>query len=105
MGNQQPDTIEVIKESVEERTQEPQMYRVLLHNDDYTTRDFVVEILVHIFHKPMDQAVELMWQVHRKGKGVAGVFPRDIAETKVMSVTNLAREHGFPLLATMEPEP
>lgn len=105
MGSQRPDTYEVVKESVEERTQEPHMYRVILHNDDYTTRDFVVEILVHIFHKPLDQAVELMWQVHRKGSGVAGIYPRDIAETKVLSVTNLAREHGFPLLTTMEPEP
>lgn len=105
MGKQQPDTIEQVKESVEERTEEPRMYRVILHNDDYTTRDFVVDILVHIFHKSLDHAVQLMWQVHRKGSGVAGVYPRDIAETKVVSVTNLAREHGFPLLTTMEPEP
>jgi len=104
MSIRQPDVIEEVKESVEERTQEPRMYRVILHNDDYTTRDFVVEILVLIFHKPLDQAVDLMWQVHRKGSGVAGVYPFDIAETKVVSVTSLAREQGFPLRTTMEPE-
>ncbi len=105
MSTRQPDVIEEVRESVEQRTQEPPMYRVILHNDDYTTRDFVVEILVHVFHKSIDQAVDLMWQVHRQGSGVAGVYPFDIAETKVLSVTSLAREQGFPLRTTMEPEP
>lgn len=105
MSTRQPDVIEEVRESVEQRTQEPPMYRVILHNDDYTTRDFVVEILVHVFHKPLDQAVDLMWQVHRQGSGVAGVYPFDVAETKVLSVTSLAREQGFPLRTTMEPEP
>ena len=101
---QQPEVIEKVKESTEERTQEPPMYRVLLYNDDYTTKEFVVEILVHVFHKTATEAAELMWQVHRKGRGVAGVFAREIAETKIATVTNIARENGFPLKVTMEPD-
>lgn len=105
MSTQQPEIIEEVKGRTEERTQEPPMYRVILHNDDYTTRDFVVEVLVYLFHKHLDEAVALMWKVHRHGSGVAGIFPRDIAATKVSTVTSLAREHGFPLRTTMEPEP
>jgi len=105
MSEKQPDIIEVVKEDVQERTKEPPMYRVILHNDDFTTRDFVVEILVHVFHKPTEEAINLMWQVHRNGSGVAGIYPYDVATTKVQAVTGLAREHGFPLRTTMEPEP
>ncbi|MDA8137206.1 MAG: ATP-dependent Clp protease adaptor ClpS [Desulfobacteraceae bacterium] len=105
MSTQQPEIIEVVKERSEVRTQEPPMYRVILHNDDYTTRDFVVEVLVYVFHKSPEAAVTLMWQVHRQGTGLAGIYPRDVAETKVSTVTSLAREHGFPLRTTMEPEP
>lgn len=104
MSEQQPDITEVIKEQTEDRTKEPPMYRVLLHNDDFTTKEFVVEILVYVFHKAMNEAMELMWRVHRHGRGVAGVFPREIAETKITAVTTLARENGFPLRVTMEPE-
>jgi ATP-dependent Clp protease adaptor protein ClpS len=104
MSEQQPDITEVVKEGTEQRTQEPPMYRVLLYNDDFTTKEFVVEVLVYVFHKPMHEAMELMWRVHRHGKGVAGVFPREIAETKILTVTSLARENGFPLKITMEPD-
>ena len=104
MGAQLPDVIEEVKEREETRTQEPPMYRVVLHNDDYTTRDFVVDVLVHVFHKPMEQAVSLMWQVHRQGTGVAGIYSKDVAETKVATVTTMARDNGFPLRTTMEPE-
>ena len=82
--------------------QEPKMYRVFLHNDDYTTMDFVVEILTRIFHKTTDQAVEIMLQVHEKGKGLCGVYTYEIAQAKVDQVKQLAKQNEFPLLATME---
>jgi ATP-dependent Clp protease adaptor protein ClpS len=104
MSEQQPDIIEVVREHTQERTKEPPMYRVLLHNDDFTTKEFVVEILMYVFHKPMNEAMALMWRVHRRGTGVAGVFAREIAETKITTVTSIARENGFPLRVTMEPE-
>ncbi len=105
MATEQPNIIEVVKEDAEERTQLPPMYRVILHNDDYTSREFVVELLVVVFHKSRDAAAELMWRVHRQGRGVAGVYDRDLAETKVAATIMLAREAEFPLQVTMEPEP
>lgn len=80
------------------------MYKVLLHNDDYTTKAFVVEILIVIFNKSIDEATRLMWQVHRNGSGVCGVFPYEMAETKINLVTRVARENGFPLKSSMEKE-
>ncbi len=81
---------------------EPPLYRVLLHNDDYTTMEFVVEILMKIFHKSRDEAEAIMWDVHEKGKGVCGVYIYEIAQTKVEQVKVLARQNSFPLLATIE---
>ncbi|MBI4886577.1 MAG: ATP-dependent Clp protease adaptor ClpS [Acidobacteria bacterium] len=81
------------------------MWRVLLHNDDYTTQDFVVWVLETIFHKPRAEAFQIMMSVHRSGLGVAGVFTHDAAETKVKATEKVAEEHEFPLLVTMEPEP
>ncbi|RJQ84495.1 MAG: ATP-dependent Clp protease adaptor ClpS [Desulfobacteraceae bacterium] len=104
MSDPKPGIIEEVKEHTEERTKEPPMYRVLLHNDDFTTKEFVVEILVYVFHKPVNEAMELMWRVHNHGRGVAGVFSREIAETKITTVTTIARENGFPLKLTMEPD-
>jgi ATP-dependent Clp protease adaptor protein ClpS len=89
---------------VEQRVQPPRMWRVLLHNDDYTTQDFVVWVLETIFHKPRGEAVAIMMSVHRTGLGVAGVYTHDIADTKTKTVKQLAEEHEFPLLVTMEPE-
>ncbi|MFO7750757.1 MAG: ATP-dependent Clp protease adapter ClpS [Desulfobacteraceae bacterium] len=83
---------------------EPPMYKVILHNDDYTTMEFVVKILVDVFGKSLEKASEIMLNVHRQGRGVCGVFIYEIAETKVMTVHNLARENGFPLKCTMEKE-
>jgi ATP-dependent Clp protease adaptor protein ClpS len=83
---------------------QPPLYRVLLHNDNYTTMDFVVMVLVQVFHKPEAEAVRIMLDVHQKGIGIVGVYPREIAETKVQRVLQLARESEFPLLCTMEPE-
>jgi len=80
------------------------MFRVLLHNDDYTTMEFVVYILESIFHKPGPEAVRIMFSVHRQGIGVCGVFTKEVAGTKIEKVHYLARENGFPLKCSMEPE-
>jgi len=80
----------------------PPMYKVILHNDDYTPMDFVVEILVKIFHKSIDEAEDIMWQVHEKGKAVCGVYVKEIAQTKAQQVKQNAKANGFPLLATIE---
>ena len=78
------------------------MYKVLLHNDDYTTMEFVVEILRHVFHKSIAEATRIMLNVHRRGVGVCGTYPFEVAETKVDTVHLLAQEKGFPLKCSME---
>jgi ATP-dependent Clp protease adaptor protein ClpS len=88
----------------EQELERPRMWRVLLHNDDYTTQDFVVFVLESIFHKPRGEAFSIMMSVHRSGMGIAGVYTRDVAETKMKTTKQLAEEHEFPLLVTMEPE-
>jgi ATP-dependent Clp protease adaptor protein ClpS len=80
------------------------MYKVLLYNDDYTTKAFVVELLIVIFNKSIDEATRLMWHIHRNGIGVCGIYPYEVAETKINQVTTAARESGFPLKSTMERE-
>ena len=94
----------VAEPAAKQKTEEPPKYRVLLHNDNYTTMDFVVMVLVDVFHKSQVDAVRIMLDVHRKGIGVVGTFSREVAETKVARVTALARKAEFPLLCTMEPE-
>src|SRR5919112_6240096 len=86
----------------DQQVQRPRMWRVLLHNDDYTTQDFVVWVLESVFHKPRGEAFTIMMSVHRSGLGVAGVYTYDVAETKVKTTKQLAEEHEFPLLVTME---
>jgi ATP-dependent Clp protease adaptor protein ClpS len=86
------------------RTKKPKMFRVLLHNDDYSTMEFVVWLLERVFRKSSTEAHRLMLMIHHKGKGIAGVYTRDIAETKVAQVADLASEHGMPLMCTMEPD-
>jgi len=81
---------------------EPIKYKVLLHNDDYTTMEFVVEILMDIFHKSLLEAEQIMLNIHRVGKAVCGTYTYDIAQTKVYQVKQLAKKSGFPLLATLE---
>jgi ATP-dependent Clp protease adaptor protein ClpS len=88
----------------EQQVQQPRLWRVLLHNDDYTTQEFVVWVLETIFRKPRGEAFAIMMSVHQSGSGVAGVFTHDVAETKVKAAQELAEEHEFPLLVTMEPE-
>ncbi len=82
----------------------PKLYKVILHNDHYTTMDFVVEVLCRVFHKSGAEATIIMLEVHKKGYGVCGVFTRDIAVTKVDIVHKLAKEAGFPLKCSFEPE-
>ena len=84
--------------------QEPKLYKVYLLNDDYTTMDFVVEVLKEIFHKSEEEAVQIMLHIHNKGKGLCGVYTYEIAETKVDQVHRMARANGFPLKAIMEEE-
>jgi len=83
---------------------EPSLYRVILHNDDYTSMEFVVMILQVVFGKSGDEAVKIMYDVHRNGTGIAGVYSREIAETRVHIVHSKARENGYPLRCTMEKE-
>lgn len=82
----------------------PRMYKVLIHNDDYTTQEFVVWVLERVFHLSTPAAARIMLHIHNSGIGVAGVYTRDIAETRVDQVLSLAREAGFPLNCSMEPE-
>lgn len=84
------------------KLKKPPLYKVLLHNDDYTTKEFVVEILQYVFYKEQTEAVQIMLHVHKKGIGVAGVYTYEVAETKVALVESLARQHEYPLKCTME---
>ena len=93
-----------VTEEVEEETKEPAKFAVILHNDDYTTMDFVVEVLLKFFQKSKTEAIAVMLSVHRSGKGVAGIYPFEIAETKVGQVMDFARRHQHPLQCTMEKE-
>jgi len=88
----------------ERKVKKPPMYKVYLLNDDYTTMDFVVYILESVFHKPHLEAVQIMLHVHRNGKGLCGVYTKEIAQEKVKTVHALARQEGFPLKCTMERE-
>jgi ATP-dependent Clp protease adaptor protein ClpS len=102
MASIKPELEEISTTAVEKREEEPPMYRVLLLNDDYTTMEFVVEVLMFVFNKSPEDAVAIMLAVHRKGAGVCGVYPFEIAETKVEAVHSLAAEKGFPLKCVME---
>jgi ATP-dependent Clp protease adaptor protein ClpS len=92
----------VTQTRTERKLKKPKLYKVLLHNDDYTTMEFVVFILQHIFHRSGTDAVQIMLHVHKNGIGVAGVYSYEIAETRVVQVEALAREHEFPLRCSLE---
>ena len=104
MSHHDPNLEEGVDSKTDIEVDEPPMYKVMLLNDDYTTMDFVVEVLVYVFQKPPEEATLIMLNVHRKGVGVCGIYPYEIAETKVNLVENLARENGFPLKCIMERE-
>lgn len=82
----------------------PKKYKVFLLNDDYTSMDFVIDILISIFHKNYEEAEAIMLEIHKKERGLCGVYTHEIAETKVMQVMKKAKENGFPLKSTMEEE-
>lgn len=92
--------------NIEEREEvkEPPNYRVLLHNDDFSTKQFVVQMLITVFNKSLAEATEIMWRTHQSGVGLCGIYPLDVAETKVNVATEAARDAGFPLRLTMEEE-
>lgn len=94
----------IIKEEVKIEIKKPKMYKVLVHNDDYTTMEFVVEILVKIFKRQVVEATKIMYDVHKKGVGVAGVYSYDIASTKTFQAMTMAENSGFPLKFSMEEE-
>lgn len=91
-----------LKESLLKKTQPPPMYKVMLNNDDYTTMEFVIDVLCRFFNMDGDKANQIMLTVHYQGKAVCGVFTAEIAETKVMQVNQYARKHQHPLLCSME---
>ncbi len=97
-------TDRLLEEEFAEETEldEPSLYRVLLHNDDFTPRAFVVAVLVTIFQKPEAEAVALMWQAHHHGIALCGIYPLEFAETRVARAHEAARESGFPLRFTLE---
>ncbi|MEK8023893.1 MAG: ATP-dependent Clp protease adaptor ClpS [Candidatus Hydrogenedentota bacterium] len=86
------------------RTEKPRLYKVLLHNDDFTSMEFVVAVLMEVFHHAENDAMTIMLHVHHNGIGVAGVYTYEVAETRVSRVMAMAKEAQFPLLCTMEPE-
>lgn len=93
----------VAVETARPKVKEPPKYAVILYNDDFTTMDFVIEVLGKFFHKTPQEAMAIMLKVHHDGRGVAGVYSHEIAETKVHQVTELARSRGFPLKCVAEP--
>jgi ATP-dependent Clp protease adaptor protein ClpS len=104
MAGTERQTGEQVLERTRQETKKPELYKVLLLNDDYTNMDFVVEVLETVFNKAPAEAYRIMMAVHTQGQGLCGVYPFEVAETKVGTVVDMARAQGFPLRATMEPE-
>jgi ATP-dependent Clp protease adaptor protein ClpS len=104
VASRQDETDGAVKERVSQKNQEPTLFKVVLLNDDYTTMEFVIHILEAVFQKSPAEAYRIMMQVHVNGKGIAGVYPWEIADTKVDTVTSMARDAGFPLRAALEEE-
>ena len=106
MADREERTDGAVKERVTPKTkrQEPTLYKVVLLNDDYTTIEFVMHVLEELFQKSPAESYRIMMQVHLNGKGIAGVYPWEVAETKVETVSGLARDAGYPLRAALEEE-
>ena len=102
MGNTYRDNEGQVITSTRQKVEEPPMYKVLLLNDDYTTMDFVILVLEVVFHKDNQEATRIMLKVHQDGKGIAGVFTRDVAETKAAIVHDLAHKNNHPLKCAVE---
>lgn len=102
MSGSTPDRHENELSDTRDEVAEPPMYRVLIHNDDFTTKAFVVDVLMGVFNKSNDEANRIMWQAHRTGTGLCGVYPLEVAETKVHVAAEAARENGFPLQLSIE---
>lgn len=98
------DTDEGVLTESKQKVEKPPMYKVLLHNDDYTSQEFVVLILQSIFHKSFADAFKIMLAVHHSGIGIAGVYTHEVAEAKCNKVVEMAQSQGFPLLCTVEEE-
>ncbi len=104
MSNNEFDTDGMVYTKSRQQVQRPRKYKVLLHNDHYTSMEFVIEILSKIFRKSDTESVEIMLHVHERGVGVAGIYPHAIAETKIECVHQSAEASGYPLKCSMEPE-
>jgi ATP-dependent Clp protease adaptor protein ClpS len=96
------ETGDAVKDRTRTEKKEPELYRVVLLNDDYTTMEFVVSVLEGVFQKTPAESYRVMMAVHTQGRGVAGVYPWEVAETKADAVISLARDAGFPLKAVTE---
>ncbi|HMV48570.1 MAG TPA: ATP-dependent Clp protease adaptor ClpS [Blastocatellia bacterium] len=104
MPNREPQHGTDVLTQSKQKLQKPPLYKVLLHNDNYTTMEFVVHVLMNVFHHSENDAIRIMLQVHNEHVGVAGVYTYEIAETKIAKVTQLAREYDYPLLCSLEEE-
>ncbi len=104
MNEEKIQSDENVAEKERQETKEPSLYRVVLLNDDYTTMEFVIHVLETVFHKSPVEATQIMLSIHKKGAGLCGVYTREIAETKVFTVHDMAVKNKFPLKCTMEKE-
>ncbi|MBU3188022.1 ATP-dependent Clp protease adaptor ClpS [Clostridium bowmanii] len=93
-----------IKDKIEMEIREPNKYNVIIHNDDYTSMEFVVQVLVGVFKKQVVQATKIMFDVHKKGRGIAGIYSYDVGVTKIIQAMEMCEESGFPLKLTLEEE-
>lgn len=99
-----PDNDSAVLTEQKQKLEKPKLFKVILHNDDFTTMDFVVFVLSHVFKRSENEAFSIMLKVHNEGKGIAGVYPYDIAYMKSQKAMNLARARQYPLLVTVESE-